>query len=97
MIKKAHENVILKNKYITKDDYQKASYDTDDYLKAYYNVVKNAFLMKDVCQQANSELLTNTTDFISAAVSVLFCIISITICIRQKTLCLIKKDFTAFL
>ena len=41
MIKKAHENVILKNKYIYKDDYQKASYDTDDYLKAYYNVANH--------------------------------------------------------
>ena len=29
MIKKAHENVILKNKYIYKDDYQKAAHPTN--------------------------------------------------------------------
>lgn len=59
MIKKAHENVILKNKYITKDDYQKASYDTDDYLKAYYNVVKNGFLMNIPTLEAHENFLRN--------------------------------------
>ena len=59
MIKKAHENVILKNKYITKDDYLKASYDTDDYLKAYYNVVKNGFLMNIPTLEAHENFLRN--------------------------------------
>ena len=59
MIKKAHENVILKNKYIYKDDYQKASYDTDDYLKAYYNVVKNGFLMNIPTLEAHENFLRN--------------------------------------
>lgn len=59
MIKKAHENVILKNKYIYKDDYQKASYDTDDYLKAYYNVVKNGFLMNIPTLEAHENFLIN--------------------------------------
>lgn len=59
MIKKAHENVILKNKYITKDDYQKASYDTDDYLKAHYNVVKNGFLMNIPTLEAHENFLRN--------------------------------------
>lgn len=69
MIKKAHENVILKNKYIykddyqkasyNKDDYQKASYDTDDYLKAYYNVVKNGFLMNIPTLEAHENFLRN--------------------------------------
>lgn len=59
MIKKAHENVILKNKYITKDDYQKASYDTDNYLKAYYNVVKNGFLMNIPTLEAHENFLRN--------------------------------------
>lgn len=59
MIKKAHENVILKNKYIYKDDYQKASYDTDDYLEAYYNVVKNGFLMNIPTLEAHENFLRN--------------------------------------
>lgn len=69
MIKKAHENVILKNKYIykdgfqkvsyNKDDYQKASYDTDDYLKAYYNVVKNGFLMNIPTLETHENFLRN--------------------------------------
>lgn len=59
MIKKAHENVILKNKYIYKDDYLKASYDTDDYLKAYYNVVKNGFLMNIPTLEAHENFLRN--------------------------------------
>ena len=59
MIKKAHENVILKNKYIYKDDYQKASYDIDDYLKAYYNVVKNGFLMNIPTLEAHENFLRN--------------------------------------
>ena len=59
MIKKVHENVILKNKYIYKDDYQKASYDTDDYLKAYYNVVKNGFLMNIPTLEAHENFLRN--------------------------------------
>lgn len=59
MIKKAYENVILKNKYIYKDDYQKASYDTDDYLKAYYNVVKNGFLMNIPTLEAHENFLRN--------------------------------------
>ena len=59
MIKKTHENVILKNKYIYKDDYQKASYDTDDYLKAYYNVVKNGFLMNIPTLEAHENFLRN--------------------------------------
>lgn len=59
MIKKARENVILKNKYIYKDDYQKASYDTDDYLKAYYNVVKNGFLMNIPTLEAHENFLRN--------------------------------------
>lgn len=49
MIKKAHENVILKNKYITKDDY----------LKAYYNVVKNGFLMNIPTLEAHENFLRN--------------------------------------
>lgn len=59
MIKKAHENVILKNKYITKDDYLKASYNKDDYLKAYYNVVKNGFLMNIPTLEAHENFLRN--------------------------------------
>lgn len=59
MIKKAHENVKLKNKYMTKDNYQKASYDTDDYLKAYYNVVKNGFLMNIPTLEAHENFLRN--------------------------------------
>ncbi len=59
MIKKAHENVILKNKYITKDDYLKASYNEDDYLKAYYNVVKNGFLMNIPTLEAHENFLRN--------------------------------------
>lgn len=59
MIKKAHENVILKNKYIYKDDYQKASYNKDDYLKAYYNVVKNGFLMNIPTLEAHENFLRN--------------------------------------
>ena len=59
MIKKAHENVILKNKYITKDDNLKASYDTDDYLKAYYNIVKNGFLMNIPTLEAHENFLRN--------------------------------------
>lgn len=59
MIKKAHENVILKNKYITKDDYLKASYNKDDYLKAYYNVVKNGFLMNIPTLEAHENFLIN--------------------------------------
>ena len=59
MIKKAHENVILKNKYITKDDYLKASYNKDDYLKAYYNVVKNGFLMNIPTLEAHENVLRN--------------------------------------
>lgn len=59
MIKKAHENVILKNKYITKDDNLKASYNTDDYLKAYYNVVKNGFLMNIPTLEAHENFLRN--------------------------------------
>ena len=59
MIKKAHENVILKNKYMYKDDYQKASCDTDDYLKAYYNVVKNGFLMNIPTLEAHENFLRN--------------------------------------
>ena len=49
MIKKAHENVILKNKYITKDDY----------LEAYYNVVKNGFLMNIPTLEAHENFLRN--------------------------------------
>lgn len=49
MIKKAHENVILKNNYITKDDY----------LKAYYNVVKNGFLMNIPTLEAHENFLRN--------------------------------------
>lgn len=49
MIKKAHENVILKNKYITKDDY----------LEAYYNVVKNGFLMNIPTLEAQENFLRN--------------------------------------
>ena len=49
MIKKAHENVILKNKYITKDDY----------LEAYYNVVKNGFLMNIPTLEAHKNFLRN--------------------------------------
>ena len=49
MIKKAHENVILKNKYIYKDDYQ----------KAYYNVVKNGFLMNIPTLEAHENFLRN--------------------------------------
>lgn len=59
MIKKAHENVILKNKYITKDDYLKASYNKDDYLKAYYNVIKNGFLMNIPTLEAHENFLRN--------------------------------------
>ena len=59
MIKKAHENVILKNKYITKDDYLKAPYNKDDYLKAYYNVVKNGFLMNIPTLEAHENFLRN--------------------------------------
>ena len=59
MVKKAHKNVILKNKYITKDDYLKASYDTEDYLKAYYNVVKNGFLMNIPTLEAHENFLRN--------------------------------------
>ena len=59
MIKKAHENVILKNKYITKDDNLKASYNKDDYLKAYYNVVKNGFLMNIPTLEAHENFLRN--------------------------------------
>ena len=59
MIKKAHENVILKNKYITKDDYLKAPYNKDDYLKAYYNVVKNGFLMNIPTLEAHKNFLRN--------------------------------------
>lgn len=59
MIKKAHENFILKNKYITKDDYLKASYNEDDYLKAYYNVVKNGFLMNIPTLEAHENFLRN--------------------------------------
>lgn len=49
MIKKAHENVILKNNYITEDDY----------LKAYYNVVKNGFLMNIPTLEAHENFLRN--------------------------------------
>lgn len=49
MIKKAHENFILKNKYIYKDDY----------LKAYYNVVKNGFLMNIPTLEAHENFLRN--------------------------------------
>lgn len=49
MIKKTHENVILKNNYITKDDY----------LKAYYNVVKNGFLMNIPTLEAHENFLRN--------------------------------------
>ena len=49
MIKKAHENVILKNKYITKGDY----------LEAYYNVVKNGFLMNIPTLEAHENFLRN--------------------------------------
>lgn len=59
MIKKAHENVILKNKYMTKDNYLKASYNKDDYLKAYYNVVKNGFLMNIPTLEAHENFLRN--------------------------------------
>ena len=59
MIKKAHGNVILKNKYITKDDYLKAPYNKDDYLKAYYNVVKNGFLMNIPTLEAHENFLRN--------------------------------------
>ena len=59
MIKKAHENVILKNKYITKDDNLKASYNKDDYLEAYYNVVKNGFLMNIPTLEAHENCLRN--------------------------------------
>ena len=59
MIKKAHENVKLKNKYMTKDNYLKASYNKDDYLKAYYNVVKNGFLMNIPTLEAHENFLRN--------------------------------------
>lgn len=49
MIKKAHENVILKNNYITEDDY----------LEAYYNVVKNGFLMNIPTLEAHENFLRN--------------------------------------
>lgn len=49
MIKKAHENVILKNNYITEDDY----------LEAYYNVVKNGFLMNIPTLDAHENFLRN--------------------------------------
>lgn len=59
MIKKAHENVKLKNKYMTKDNYMKASYNKDDYLKAYYKVVKNGFLMNIPTLEAHENFLRN--------------------------------------
>ncbi len=59
MIKNAYKNVTLRNKCMAKGDNLKASCDTDDYLKAYYNVVKNGFLMNIPTLEAHENFLRN--------------------------------------